>query len=463
MSDRILFSSDGLSGIARQLGALADAIGSARSGLSDLHMTSENGGELDLSDRSIRLSHASFSGGSTAAARLQALLRSMQAEEAHVRATVQTINGVIDLFEAAENQVSKLADAFLSGDAELSPEAQALQEEQMEAIRQMLKLLQLDYSNFNGFVNRDKLDNMTGFLGMFYTTASGNIADGLPKGAHDLMLALYSSISTGGQKGIVSHAVDGASDFADNFDSAKDIAVDLVTVLSDGELGANFEAFLDDLPLAGKFNVKSLDDLKNNLDVAKQLLNAYREYSSIRSADPARLASICSGLRSSGDPMLSQTAALMEQLKDPTFAKAYVLASNGLDLAADKLSSAAQKALAKTAPGAVVAAGQEISEKLANASELVSCAQQIKCMDNARMTAYQTAVNAMNDYLANPSDAAYQAAVDAKNVYYALTAETVDSMKSLAEAQNDSILGTFDHTDTAGFDRLAADYRSRMS
>ena len=53
--------------------------------------------------------------------------------------------------------------------------------------------------------------------------------------------------------------------------------------------------------------------------------------------------------------------------------------------------------------------------------------------------------------------------MDAKNVYYALTAETVDSMKSLAEAQNDSILGTFAHTDTAGFDRLAADYRSRMS
>lgn len=462
MSDRIIFTPDSLAFIAQNLNDLAETLSSVRSRIDGMRMTSENGGELDLLPGTVRLTHRQFSAGGTVAEHLRVLSGAMSAERDDILSVMEAVNQARTLFEEAESTVASLVDGCL--DAGSSTTAQEKLDARMSAIDGILQMLMSDYAAFAGFVNYEELDKITGFIGNLYSVLSGNADDLLTVPAHEMAMSLLASISSGTDmnKGLM-QVVNGT---LEGFDDAKDFSKNLVDALTNGEMGEEFEKFLNDMPLSEHIDVGDLKTLKYSGKTVEQLYNAYKDYTAMMNADPAKLQSLADGLRASGDPTMATAAALLENMKDPEFCKAYCLSANGcgamLDLGNEALNDALGKIPGLGGAAAVVNMGQQVSEGLSNASELVNCANQIKRMDTARQNAYQSTLNAINEYKANPTDANYQKVIDTKNAYYSLTAQTVDSMKSLAEEQNKSFMGQFNPTDTSAFDRTANLYRGKV-
>lgn len=458
MSDRIIFSPDSLSAIAKNLSDLAQNLADVRSRIDGMQMTSENGGELDLLPGSVRLTHRRFSSGGTVAAHLKVLAGAMSAERDDILAVMEAVNQARTLFEEAEAAVNGLADSCLDSG---STAQQEKLDARMDAVDALLQQIMTDYAAFEGFINYEELEKITGLLSNIYSVMSGNGTDLLTVPAHEMAMSLLASISSGTD--LSNGLLDAVNDGLGKFDDSKGFSKNLVDAITDGKMGDEFEEFLDDIPLVDGFNVGDLGALKDGGETAQKLINAYSDYTMMMNADPAKLQSLADGLRASDDPTMESAAVLLESMKDPAFCKAYCMASNGcselLDMGSEALGDAIGKIPGIGGAAAVVEMGQQVSEGLTNASELVNCAHQVERMDSARQSAYQTTLDAISEYKSNPTDANYQKVVDAKNTYYSLTSQTVDSMKQLTEARNDSWMGQLNQQDTSGFDRLSQSYR----
>ncbi len=467
MSDHILYSSESLAAVSKQLSELADGLSTVQSRVSSMQMSSENGGELDLLPGAVRLTHTKLSAGGTVAAHMQVLAQALSAERGDILKVVQTIKDVQQMFEGAEREIIRRIENTAESEAvTVNPLEQEEQDARIAAVQQLLRDLKSDYDGFEGFINYDELNKITGWVGNLYSALSGNADDLFTLGAHEMALSLLSTLGKGEDNLFIKEF----NKASKKFDDGKKLSVNIVEIASDvldkDEL-KDFEKFVNDLPLAEDFNVGDLDTLKKSGEAVEHIYTAFKEYQMMTSADPDKLQSVANGLRASGDPQSMAAAAILENMKDPGFCLQYAMATNGcnalMNFGNDKLGDAMKMIPGIGSAAAIVEIGQFASEGLTNASALVNCAKQVQRMDNARQGAYRAAVDAASAYLADPSDGNYQRVMDSKNAFYSTTAQTVDSMKQLAEAQNDSLLGMFNRADTSGFDNLTNTYRDKMN
>ncbi len=446
-NDRIVFSSDVLNGAVGDMEKLMDVLENLITDLRNVDTSRINNQQVNIDQR------------------LNALIRSFRSEYDNVQGIARAIRSTIELFEDAEKSVMELA-GERSDPSEPSKKEnpygltdQELEDERRSVIDNMLQSIETQNAGLNNLIDRKALSNLIGKLAEFYTIMAGDPSSLAQSDAHQMAIALLNTLSA--KEDVSSLVLKYGEKVKDDVEFRLDTAIDILN-LDDPGSGDEFKAFLDACPY-----IEGFEKVGSATEYFQHLLDAYNQYKKMTSMDPKMLSNICSGLRASGDSEMNKAAELLESFKDPYFCGVYCLASNGVSIAASKLSEAGRDALVNMYPSivgkSIIKLSTRGTEALTNSAEIVDKARQIERLDDARQSAYSTIQNAASAYQSNPTDENYQKIIDAHAAYQALSAESVDAFADMMDAQNDSGLGKLFGNDSEKMRNIANIYRMNVN
>lgn len=474
MSENIRFSSDKYASIARQLNEILNSLSEAQSKLASIDLTRAEGSDIPVTLPALRLVHGNRVSAKTPEGQLDVLSSALSDENSFVRSVISAVNAAGELLSGAETSILNMLTGKEDSGSENS-NSEDLLADRMDAVKRLLTMLQLDHEAFEGFVNRKKLQKIIN-AGYLYSGLSGNINSYFTDPSHEMAMNIIESLGLGKFPDTLSNVYE---DSFDNLDKTVDSVGDITTIILDKESAEMLDDLIRSLPFSedemstlSMLDINCIDDLER-ANVSVKLLNVVKstmsDYFAMRTANQEKLDSICSGMLASGDSGMIETAKYLQSMKDPATCFKIAVAANTKELVLEGGADFANSALLDLYPDptgvskALISLSQTGTEALTNSSAIVDSANALARIDDARSTAYKAAVDAINDYMQNPSDAAYQKVIDTKNSYYTMTAETVEASKAMAEAQKDSALGIFNTTDTGKFDNLADICRSKVA